>query len=50
MRRGAEPDRPFTGRLMVRRQPKLHRKLYVEAREGGQSLDRLITKRLRGSI
>jgi len=44
--RGEEPDRPFSGRLMVRLSSDLHRKLYVEARRDGKSLNQLISDRL----
>ena len=32
--RGEEPDRPFSGRLMLRLPPNLHRGVYVRARSG----------------
>jgi predicted HicB family RNase H-like nuclease len=44
--RNEEPDRPFSGRLMVRLSSDLHRKLYVEAKRGGKSLNQLISERL----
>jgi predicted HicB family RNase H-like nuclease len=44
--RNEEPDKPFSGRLMVRLSPDLHRKLYVEAKRGGKSLNQLISERL----
>lgn len=44
--RNEEPDKPFSGRLMVRLSSDLHRKLYVEARRGGKSLNQLISERL----
>ncbi len=44
--RGEEPDKPFSGRLMVRLSPDLHRRLYVEARRDGKSLNQLISDRL----
>jgi predicted HicB family RNase H-like nuclease len=44
--RGEEPDKPFSGRLMVRLDPELHRSLYVEARGTGKSLNQLINERL----
>jgi len=44
--RGEEPDKPFSGRLMVRLSSDLHRKLYVEARRDGKSLNQLISDRL----
>jgi len=44
--RNEEPDKPFSGRLMVRLSSDLHRKLYVEAKRGGKSLDQLISESL----
>lgn len=44
--RGEPPDKPFSGRLMVRLPSELHRKLYVEAKGEGKSLNQLITERL----
>lgn len=44
--RGEEPDKPFSGRLMVRLPTELHRKLYAEARQEGKSLNQLIAERL----
>ena len=41
-----EPEKPFSGRLMVRLSSDLHRKLYVEARRDGKSLNKLISERL----
>ena len=48
--RGEEPDKPFSGRLMVRLSPDLHRALYVEAKEEGKSLNQLIAERLRKAV
>lgn len=48
--RGEEPDRPFSGRLMVQLPSELHRRLYVEARAAGKSLNQLIAERLRSAV
>jgi len=48
--RDEKPDKPFSGRLMVRLSSDLHRKLYVEARRDGKSLNKLISDRLARSI
>lgn len=48
--RGEEPDRPFSGRLMVRLSPDLHRELYVRARAEGKSLNRWISDRLERTV
>jgi predicted HicB family RNase H-like nuclease len=41
--RGEEPDRPFSGRLMVRLNGDLHRNLYVKAKASGKSLNEYIS-------
>lgn len=48
--RGEEPDRPFSGRLMVRLPPALHRDLFVRARAEGKSLNRWISDQLRRAV
>ena len=44
--RGEEPDKPFSGRLMVRLSTALHRKLFVEAKKQGKSLNQYISDSL----
>ena len=44
--RGEEPEKPFSGRLMLRLPVGLHRRLYVEAKRCGMSLNQLITDKL----
>jgi predicted HicB family RNase H-like nuclease len=44
--RGEEPDKPFSGRLMLRLPPNLHRKVYVSALREGKSLNQWIAERL----
>jgi predicted HicB family RNase H-like nuclease len=44
--RGEEPDRPFSGRLMVRLSPRLHHRLFLQAKEQGKSLNQLISEKL----
>ena len=44
--RGEAPDKPFSGRLMVRLEPGLHRDVYVRAKREGKSLDQWIAERL----
>ena len=44
--RGEEPNKPFSGRLMVRVPPGLHRDLYVEAKLEKKSLNQLIAEKL----
>jgi len=44
--RGEEPDKPFSGRLMLRLPPDLHRKAYVTARREGKSINQWIAEKL----
>jgi len=44
--RGEEPDKPFSGRLMVRLPSEIHRKVYVNAKKEGKSLNEYITEKL----
>ena len=44
--RGEEPDKPFSGRLMLRLPAALHRKVYVTALKEGKSLNQWIAERL----
>jgi len=44
--RHEEPDKPFSGRLMVRLPPEVHRKAYVSARREGKSLNQWIAEKL----
>jgi predicted HicB family RNase H-like nuclease len=44
--RGEEPDKPFSGRLMLRLPPTLHRKVYISAAQEGKSLNQWICEKL----
>jgi predicted HicB family RNase H-like nuclease len=44
--RGEEADKPFSGRLMLRLPPEVHRKAYVSARREGKSVNQWIAERL----
>jgi predicted HicB family RNase H-like nuclease len=44
--RGEEPDRTFSGRLMLRLPPNVHRDVYVRARQEGKSLNQWIAEKL----
>lgn len=44
--RGEEPDKPFSGKLMLRLPPELHRKVYTSSKREGKSLNQWITERL----
>ncbi len=45
--RGEEPDKPFSGRLMLRLPKDLHRDVFVGARQSGKSLNQFVVDRLR---
>lgn len=46
---GQSPDRPFTGRFMLRLPPALHRKAYVRAEREGKSLNQWIADQVEAS-
>ncbi|HEV2855565.1 MAG TPA: type II toxin-antitoxin system HicB family antitoxin [Thermoanaerobaculia bacterium] len=46
-KRGEEPDKPFSGRVMLRVPPTLHRRVYAQARREGKSLNQWIVEKLK---
>jgi predicted HicB family RNase H-like nuclease len=44
--RNEKADKPFSGRLMVRLPPRLHRKVFISARREGKSLNQWIAEKL----
>jgi len=44
--RGEAPERPFSGRFLVRIDPRLHRRLYELSADEGESLNSWIASRL----
>ena len=44
--RNEEPDKPFSGNLMLRITPSLHQRLYSKAKMSGKSLNSLIEESL----
>ncbi len=44
--RGEEPDKPFSGKLMLRLPSELHRKVYTSSKQEGKSLNQWIAERL----
>ncbi len=40
---GQTPEKPFTGKLMLRMPPDLHRKAYIAAQQAGKSVNAWIT-------
>lgn len=43
---GHEPEKPFTGKFMLRLPPDLHRRAYIAARQAGKSLNAWIADSL----
>jgi predicted HicB family RNase H-like nuclease len=37
--RGEEPDKPFSGRFVIRVSPELHRRVFTQARQADKSLN-----------
>jgi len=48
-KRGEKPEKPFTGKFVVRLTPDLHRKVYVAAKKSGSSLNTWILQTLEHS-
>lgn len=48
-KRGEEPEKPFTGKFMLRISPDLHRKVYIAAKKSGSSLNSWILQTLEHS-
>jgi predicted HicB family RNase H-like nuclease len=44
--RGEKPDKPFSGKLMLRLPPELHRKVYTYSKQEGKSLNQWIAEQL----
>lgn len=44
--RGKSPDKPFSGRLVLRMPPPLHRRLATEASRQGKSLNTVVLEKL----
>lgn len=44
--RGEAPDKPFSGKFVVRVSPEIHRKVYVSAKKSGQSINAWLNKNL----
>lgn len=48
--RSEEPDKPFSGKFVVRINPQLHKTIAIKARQEGKSLNSWIEQRLSESI
>ena len=46
---GQEPEKPFTGKFMLRIPPDLHRQVYTSARSAGKSINAWIVDQLKKS-
>jgi predicted HicB family RNase H-like nuclease len=44
--RGEDPEKPFSGKVLVRLPPEVHRKIMAEARRQGKSLNAYILEKL----
>ena len=44
--RGEQPDKPFSGKFVLRMSPKLHHKLFIKASRSGKSLNRWVVDTL----
>jgi len=43
---GHAPEKPFTGKFMLRLSPDLHRKVYVAAKQSGESINSWVNEQL----
>lgn len=44
--RGEEPEKPYSGKFLVRVEPELHKTLVIQARKNGKSLNTLVNDAL----
>ena len=47
--RGEEPDRPFSGKFVVRVQPEVHREAFLKAKSAGKSLNAWVKEVIQSS-
>lgn len=48
--RKEEPDKPFSGKFILRIPKELHRKIYIKSIKSGQSINNFITDRLSSMV
>jgi predicted HicB family RNase H-like nuclease len=48
--RGEDPEKPFSGKFVVRLDPELHRQLYVHAKKAGVSLNQWVSQALERQV
>jgi predicted HicB family RNase H-like nuclease len=44
--RGEDPEKPFSGKFLVRVSPEMHREIMAEARQQGKSLNTYVSEKL----
>ncbi len=47
--RGEDPDKPFSGRFLIRVAPEVHRQIMTDARRQGKSLNAYVVEKLRSA-
>ncbi|EAZ88120.1 type II toxin-antitoxin system HicB family antitoxin [Crocosphaera chwakensis] len=48
--REEEPDKPFSGRFVVRIDPELHKQIYIKAKQEGKSLNTWVSEKLSSGV
>ncbi|ACB54383.1 probable HicB protein [Crocosphaera subtropica ATCC 51142] len=48
--RGEEPDKPFSGRFVVRIDPELHKQISIKAKQEGKSLNTWVSEKLSSGV
>ncbi len=48
--RGEEPDRPFSGKFIVRIPPEIHREAFLKAKSAGKSLNAWVMEAIRKTV
>ena len=48
--RNEEPEKPFSGKFVVRIPPDLHRKIYTQAKSSNKSLNKLVSEVLEAYV
>ena len=48
--RGEAPDKPFTGKFVVRISPQLHKKIYLSAKLSNESINAWLNEKLEGVV
>jgi len=48
--RGEDPDKPFTGKFVIRISPELHRKIYLSAKLSNESINAWLNEKLASAV